>query len=320
MNTRLEFMKWLVTLIILLMFALGAFGQSGAGNTVAGMGYLYPAPVNVAPGQLITVFVAGTVQGNISATIQNQAAPVLEVRPGPACESAPCSSVTGVTIQVPYGIVTGCSVSLVVCPDVIALTQLVVTVGGVAGAAFDLNPLPDRVHMLTACDTVLPSGSGIAPDSGLPCAPLVTHADGSLVTPASPAQGGEELVAYAVGLGVTTPAVATGEAATGATPTVETFYLDFNFRPNALATLPLQLAPLPTSAFPLYAGLAPGYAGLYQINFVVLQPPAGLPACSSTVQSNLTVSVGGQTSFDGAGICVGIGEAEASRGLKPALQ
>ena len=42
---------------------------------------------------------------------------------------------------------------------------------------------------------------------------------------------------------------------------------------------------------------------LDQINFVVPQPPAGTQACSGAVQSNLTVSVGGLTSFDGAGIC-----------------
>jgi hypothetical protein len=47
-----------------------------------------------------------------------------------------------------------------------------------------------------------------------------------------------------------------------------------------------------------------GYIGLYQINFVVPQPPAGIEACSGAVYSNLTVSVGGLFSFDGAGICV----------------
>jgi uncharacterized protein (TIGR03437 family) len=55
---------------------------------------------------------------------------------------------------------------------------------------------------------------------------------------------------------------------------------------------------------PLYSGLVPGYVGLYQINFIVPPPPAGTQSCSGTVQSNLTVSVGGLASFDGAGICV----------------
>jgi uncharacterized protein (TIGR03437 family) len=61
---------------------------------------------------------------------------------------------------------------------------------------------------------------------------------------------------------------------------------------------------VPASPIPIYAGLAPGYVGLYQINFTVPPPPVGTPPCSGAVQSNLTVSVGGLASFDGAGICV----------------
>jgi uncharacterized protein (TIGR03437 family) len=63
---------------------------------------------------------------------------------------------------------------------------------------------------------------------------------------------------------------------------------------------------------PLFAGLAPGYPGLYLINFVVPPEPLnGTPRCAETFvpganvpQSNLTVSIGGGFSFDGAGICV----------------
>jgi len=275
-------------------------------NTIAGMGYLY-SPVTVAPGQLITVFLAGTIQGDITATVQGLAAPVLEVRPESSCPADTlCSLLTAITIQIPYELNLGCGFPPV-C-NLVLLTQLIVTVNSIAGAPVDLTPLPDRVHILTACDTVVPSGGGSPPFNGLPCAPLVTHADGSLVAQGSPAQFGEELVAYAVGLGLTTPAVSTGQAAATATPAFETFILDFNFRPNALATQPMQPAAipalLPNLYFPLYSGLVPGYVGLYQINFIVPQPPAGLQACSGNVQSNLTVSVGGLASFDGAGICV----------------
>ena len=296
-------MRSLLTLTILCaVFSPGAFGQM---NTITGTGYLYPA-VNVAPGQLITVFVEGNAQGDISVAEEGHPAPVLEVRPASECPSDTlCSSLTAITIQIPYEIEPSCDFTNPAC-NVVELAPLVVTVNGVAGPPINLTPVADRVHILTACDTVVPGGSGLAPYNGLPCAPLVTHADGSQVTSASPAQGGEEVVAYAVGLGLTNPAVPTGKAATTATPTYEMFYLDFNFRLNALATQPMPPTVLLPPYFnsPVYSGLVPGYVGLYQINFIVQQPPAGLPACSGTVQSNLTVSVGGQTSFDGAGICV----------------
>jgi uncharacterized protein (TIGR03437 family) len=291
----------------------GAFCQDASVDTIAGMGYLYPSPVLVSPGQLITAFVAGNLQGDITATVNQisaHPAPVLEVRPTTNCilapAAVPCSTLTAVTVQIPYEIMPMCAE----CATPASLfTQLFVSVNGAAGALFDLTPLPDRVHILTACDTVVPSGNGYAQVNGLPCLPLVTHADGSLVALASPATAGEEVVAYAVGLGATTPAVPTGQAAATATPTSETFYLDFNFRPNALATQPLppigESVLLPATLYaPLYSGLTPGYVGLYQINFIVLAPPAGIEGCSASVQSNLTVSVGGQYSFDGAGICV----------------
>jgi len=129
-----------------------------------------------------------------------------------------------------------------------------------------------------------------------------------MVNQGNPALGGEEVVAYAVGLGLTNPAVKTGQAAVAATPTYETFSLDFDFRPNALAAQPIVFSSVadmtPVLPIPVYSGLAPGFAGLYQINFVVPYPPVGVEACSGAMQSNLTVSVGGQFSFDGAGICV----------------
>jgi hypothetical protein len=93
---------------------------------------------------------------------------------------------------------------------------------------------------------------------------------------------------------------------------VDAFNLDFNYRPNALATEPVSKGPVP-----LFAGATQGFVGLYQINFVVPPAPAGTLPCEnfavlpldasnagSVVHSNLTVSVGSAFSFDGAGICV----------------
>ena len=54
------------------------------------------------------------------------------------------------------------------------------------------------------------------------------------------------------------------------------------------------------------AFLTPGYVGLYQVNFVVPEPPAGYQnRCGlGALRSNLTVSIGVLYSYDGAGICV----------------
>ncbi len=178
---------------------------------------------------------------------------------------------------------------------------------GVLGEIF-VSPLADEVHILTACDPFMSSALLAQLPTGLLCPQIVTHADGSLVSATSPAKAGEELVAYAVGLGQTNPASVTGQLVTKSAPTQTTFTLDFNFHPNALPS-----RPLPTGPQPIFAGTTPGYVGLYQVNFVVPPVPAGTPPCvdasalplgSNVVQSNLTVSVGGQFSFDGARICV----------------
>ena len=108
--------------------------------------------------------------------------------------------------------------------------------------------------------------------------------------------------------------VATGEPSQAPAPAWFPHALDFAFRANALPTQPKPLASDSSASTPasVFAGLSPGSIGLYQVNFVVPPVPAGLPPCDNpntyySVQSNLTVSIGGVTSFDGAGICVDTG-------------
>jgi uncharacterized protein (TIGR03437 family) len=231
----------------------------------------------------------------------NILAPILQVSPATLCEN--CGVMTAITIQIPY--------ELQLPPPNGGLGGSVaffVTENGVAGTWSILNPVPDQVHILTVCDTII-GGSG---SSSGRCQWEVTHANGLLVSNANPASEGEELVAYAVGLGATNPAVPTGQPATQPTPTVETFRLAFNFEADALPSAPPQvISSLGPPPIPLYTGLAPGYSGLYQINFVVPGVPAGLPPCVSgqgpnLVNTNLTVSVGGVASFDGVAICVSL--------------
>lgn len=310
--------------------------QTGA---IVGSGYAAPAPVSVAPGQIVTLFVDGlgvslsqparaasgplplTLAG-ITATLRQSAdtpVPLVEVRPVSTCpvgSLAPqtkCASLTAVTMQIPYELTPLCP--LCASPTLPA-AQLIVSANGVAAAAISLNALADQVHVLTSCDVVLQTFGTPPPvnTTGLPCTPVVSHTDGSLVSASAPAVPGESLTAWVFGLGQTNPAAATGQPSPKAASSAQTFYLNYNYEVNALAVKPYTGEPDVRPPQPAFAGLAPGFVGLYQINFVVPPEPAnGTPQCSvpgtlgpgaNVVQSNLTVSLGGSFSFDGAGICI----------------
>ena len=269
-----------------------------------GAGYTSPFPLHVAPGQLVTMYLQSPAAANVSAVFWNQqaleAVPVLQVSPwSTACIAPPnsmCASGLAITVQIPFD-----------APDsviVIEPSGIALSVNGEQSGYLGVQAQPDRVHILTSCDTIV---------GGESCTPLILHANGQQVSYQHPASGGEELVAYATGLGQTNPPLATGVPAAQSGPALSTFNLDFNYRPNALATQPATVYP-PTNP-PLFAGSTQGFIGLYQINFVVPPPPAGLEPCSNLnfiadgpvgglVLSNFTVSVGSLVSFDGAGICV----------------
>src|SRR5690242_7129962 len=111
-------------LIVFCMCIASAFAQGGA---VVGAGYHTFAPVSVAPGQVITVFVTGignvtqkysagslplpTTLGGISASLDElgvtiTAAPILAVFPFSACLNnvapQPCGTIIAVTLQIPF--------------------------------------------------------------------------------------------------------------------------------------------------------------------------------------------------------------------------
>jgi uncharacterized protein (TIGR03437 family) len=309
-------------------------------GTVVGAGYAAPAPISVAPGQIVTIFATGvgqsltkpvqaaaatlpTTLAGISVTvhqISDKPAPLLEVRPVSTCPGGiiggqgTCATLAAITLQVPYEVMPLCPLCLT--PAIAYFpTTLLVAENGKAATVISVNPYADQVHILTACDVFLQTPDyAPAPNyTGLPCAPMVTHSDGKLVTADHPAEIGEALTAWAVGLGQTDPPATTGEPVRTPSATSQAFGIDFRFTPNALAVRPSNNRLGRPPAVPLFAGLAPGFVGLYQINFVV--PPQdnqGTPHCSTgsfpgfndQIQSNLTVSIGGTYSFDGAGICV----------------
>ena len=291
--------------------------------TLVGAGFSNPFPLLVAPGQLLTLFVMPPASYNatepmpsIGAVFWNgsdEAMPVLQVHPAntgciiPA-DLAGCPSLLEVTVQIPFDapINPAAGSNIAVLPSGVAIF-----VSGEKSAYFGAQALADQVHIVTNCDISFDQPPGAHTS---PCAPMITHADGTAVSSLIPALAGEELVAYATGLGQTNPPLTTGQPASASSPTVATFNLDFNYRANALATNPGAVGA--TVATPLYAGATKGYVGLYQINFIVPPPPKGLQPCvdfaahpatatvGNAVLSNLTVSVGSMFSFDGAGICV----------------
>jgi len=78
--------------------------------------------------------------------------------------------------------------------------------------------------------------------------------------------------------------------------------LSYDYRLNASPSLALTATPDPYVRF---IGMSPGSVGLYQANFVVPPPPVSLAECDNNlISSNLTVTLVGLYSFDGAAICV----------------
>jgi uncharacterized protein (TIGR03437 family) len=303
------------------ILALALSGQTGP--TLTAGGYSFPTPV-MAPGQILRLQVSGlktvlsqnpqraasvplpTVLGGISVTI-NQAvqhshddtpsqfsykAPLLAISQENVCAAVaatPACIFTLITLQAPYELTTAEG-----GPPFVQNSVVVSEASG-SSQAFSVGVVTDQIHIVTTCeDQATPSA----------CPAIVAHGDGTVVSAQSPARAGETIVVYAWGLGSTTPQAKTGEASPPSAPvvTLPAFpngpQISFNFAPNA-----------PPSSFvstPAYAKayLTPGFVGLYQVN---VQLPATFPnvvPCGGFVKSNLTVSVAGPRSFDGAAICV----------------
>jgi uncharacterized protein (TIGR03437 family) len=289
-------------------------GQTASAPAIASVGYTNPFPLAVAPGQLLTLYVQAPAASNASAVFWTQnsteAMPVVRVSPSEAAcfgppNSAPpttCANVFSVTVQVPFDIPTARP------PLPVGPASIAISMNGVQSPYYGVQGQPTLIHILNTCDALVQGSAA--------CAPLIMHANGQQVTAQLPATSGEELVAYATGLGQTNPPLTTGQPATESNPVILPVNLDFNFRADALAAEPG--AGGATSFQPLFAGSTKGFVGLYQVNFTVPSPPAGLQPCPTAIpvaalaptpifdiiRSNLTVSFGSYASFDGAGICV----------------
>ena len=248
--------------------------------------------------------------------------------------------VAAITVQIPYELsLASPNIGDAATP---AAAEVVITANGVTSKAFTILPVADNLHVIKTCDAFPPKQVDASQVTvSLGCNAAVTHADGTLVTADAPGKAGEVLVIYTFGLGQTTPAVKTGNATPTPAPvlgpasrlgSVRTLELQYDFRPNAEPSRPFNvltgvISPTPPTApvillAPIFVGLTPGQVGLYQIN---VQLPSAFPAvvlpCTTLavgtgnpayppafVQSNLTIDIGGVTSFDGAAICIQPGQ------------
>ena len=287
---------------------------------VTGAGYTVPLGISAAPGQIITFFVQGigatlsgpltasslplpNSLGGISATfVQGDflaPVPMLAVQPQNPCgyptDPGCAASYAAVTVQIPYGFEPNGGP---MGPGSVPPAQIRFSEDGSVAASADLVPVADQVHILQLCSyPPLPTCSA----SG------VTHADGSPVSVASPATTGEEISIWALGLGPVQSPIAAGQAPSSPLPSFPSYIsVAFDAHPNALAARP-PASDVNALLTPVFVGLAPNYVGLYQINVIVPALPAGTPPCDNYfhgVESNLTISVIGSSSFDGIGICV----------------
>lgn len=322
-------MRYSVPLLAMLTLAGLAAAQSPrAPGRILGAGYSVPPPLKVAPGQVITLFVHSpngiqpergftadsiplptsingfAVRLDQTIGLSSLEVPLFAVYPVDDCvglNPSVCTDLTAITLQIPWELITNRTRGG--RPENFALLK--VSYQGVTGDSFPIQPEIDSIHIINSCDSTMPPGFDRTGDFSGGCRSLVTHLDGRLVTPANPAAAGETLVMYAFGMGHTGASIRSGDAARSPTG-LSDIALHYNPGINLAPLRPTALPPPAGNApIPIFAGLTVSQVGLYQITFTVPALAAGSAACTaSTIDSNLTVSVGRLQSFDGAGICI----------------
>lgn len=194
------------------LFSMSLAPAFGQGTTFVGLGNSPQPPIQVAPGQIITLLVSNTKtvlpstsnglrasslplplnRAGFSVTIQDYTgthpAPLLAVGQTQLCRinNSPDCLTTELQIQIPF--------ELTWTPDPPTDVVLIVNDNRTQSEPFLLAPRLDNIHVLTTCETqggML--SNGIVP-SFAPCSGVVTHADGRLVSSDSPAKAGEVVV------------------------------------------------------------------------------------------------------------------------------
>lgn len=294
--------------------------------TIAGAGYSNPE-VSIAPGQLTTLFFTGsrivlssqprtqwatalplpTSLAGFSVSISQsgsrnatEQAPILGVQQTNLCGTEPPVAqsciVTAISIQIPSDVAANTGQ---VCPICGLSTTISVLENAQPSASFVAAVLPQNVHVLTTCDTIMSnrvSGS---------CQELVTHANGNIVSVSQPATAGETLVMYAVGLGATNPEVPAGGATPSPAPVATgQFSMQFAYTVGPPVMPSSAVSPVLQSSIS-FVGMTPTAVGLYQVNFTVPASPANSSSCLQTPdQTNLRITLSSSNSADSARICV----------------
>ena len=330
----MENTKKLILPLLLAGTLCPVFAQSDA--ILAGAGYSSPAPFQVAPGQVVTLFFRGvppaadgqfrsghadtsslpvTLAGLSVRITQGPAvslqAPILAVRQENECglsggAGAACL-LTSIKVQIPFELSADVTISRTGQIAYSSLAQVSIDVDGRSGRLFPLQPVPDNAHVLTNCDLSWDN----KPDSI--CNRQVYHADGTPADENAPAKGGETVTVYVYGLGQTSPAAITGAASPSGTaitgvqgyPRVDAPF-QRNFL-NALSSAPRTYTAPPADAVILpvtAAGLVPGQIGLYQLSIPLPLPLSSFYPCGDDVHSNATLSIRTSQGSEGIALCV----------------
>lgn len=333
----------LIVLVTILPSLIPA--QSVTQNQVVSLGSLsYPSPSHVAPGEVLTlvttalnvtdavasglplprslsgVSVLARVIGATDSSGYPASLPILRIYnvkaaqmpSGVACSGFPnsiyCSS-TQITVQIPTeGVCAPGPVSSgrpQTCGgppyyDFPPLLILNVSANGVTGPDLPLQVPAFDGRPLNSCDSIF------GPQPSNTCHPLVTHADGTLVTAANPAKIGETITLYAVGLGFDNsvslgPPTGTGPDKPESLPPSLGGVIFTSGSFDQTGNVHISTA---INADSDWAGLIPGYVGLFQVN-VTVPPGAVQPQQTCGPDGNVQLTMGASLKgADSVTICV----------------
>ena len=312
--------------IVALMSLLLAGSAQSQTPAIIGGGYRDPSILSVAPGQLLTLFVAGIgkhlsskpltasaplplILGGVTVTLRQSSAPTTVSVPISAavltntCQSlgnTPCTGapLAAITVQIPFEL----AVDSPQDPSQRSEAILNVQEDGVSSTDFLVAAVYSNIHFVTGRG---PLALDYVSQNSIHGA-MVTHADGNPVLPGLPAKPGETLLVYGYGFGRPTNNLKTGDAPQAANPVpLYGSVLFSSLLPASAGTASGNLGSLDSFQYISYVGVTPSAVGVYQINFVVPPIPAGTPSCGNGINDwNFMVTVGSSVGPQSFAFCV----------------